>query len=88
VVIRVHDGYLWKGNKTGVSEHAYGLGRGPWHPKRIAIGESARLPVKIAKISYARRGAATGDEVALRVHGVFSPPMGMEREDRGEQAGL
>ena len=28
------------------------------------------------------RGAETADEVALRVHGVLSLPMGIERENR------
>ena len=39
---------------------------------------------QIAQISAERRGAATGDEVADRVHGVFPLPLGMEREDRCE----
>ena len=38
----------------------------------------------IAQISAKRWGAAAEDEVALRVHGVFPLPMGMEREDRCE----
>ena len=39
------------------------------------------MPVQIAQISAKQRGAATGDEVAVRVHGAFPLPMGMERED-------
>ena len=39
---------------------------------------------QIAEISAERRGAAAGDEVAARVHGVCPLPMGMEREDRCE----
>ena len=39
---------------------------------------------QIAQISDERWGAAAGDEVAVRVHGVFPLPMGMEREDRCE----
>ena len=39
---------------------------------------------EIAQISGERWGAAAGDEVAARVHGVFPLPMGMEREDTCE----
>ena len=44
----------------------------------------SRPGCQIAQISAERWGAATGDEVAVRVHGVFPLPMGMEREDRCE----
>ena len=37
---------------------------------------------QIAQISDARRAATTGDDVAVRVHGVFPPPMGMEWKGR------
>ena len=40
---------------------------------------------EIAQISGERLwGAAAGDEVAARGHGVFPLPMGMEREDTCE----
>ena len=42
----------------------------------------------MAQISDRQRGAAMEVEVAIRVHGVFPLPMGMEREDRCEGAGL
>ena len=43
----------------------------------------ARLPDRL-DISVERWGAATGDEVAVCVHGAFLLPLGMEREDRCE----
>ena len=39
---------------------------------------------QIAQISDEQWGAATEDEEADRVHGVFPLPMGTEREDRCE----
>ena len=49
-------------------------------------GKLARVALWILEqaISDERWGAAMGDEVAIRVHGVFPPPMGIEREDRCE----
>ena len=40
---------------------------------------------QIAQISAKRLGTAMGDEVAVRVHGVFPLPKGIEREDRVTQ---
>jgi hypothetical protein len=40
---------------------------------------------QIAQISAQRWGAGAGDEVPVRVHGVFRLSLGMEREDRCEQ---
>ena len=51
------------------------------------VNKSALL-MWITQISDEPRGAATGDEGDVRVHGVFPLPMGMEREDRCEQTGL
>ena len=39
---------------------------------------------QIAQISAIRLGAATGDEMAALVDGVFPLPIGMERVDRCE----
>ncbi|EJK72611.1 hypothetical protein THAOC_05840, partial [Thalassiosira oceanica] len=36
----------------------------------------------IARISAEQLGAAMGDEVAIRVHGVCPLPVGIAREDR------
>ena len=38
----------------------------------------------IGQVSAEQWGAATEDEVAVRVQGVFPLPMGIEREDRCE----
>ena len=61
-----------------MSERVYRLGRGPWHHESVGFGVSQ------AAGSSRFLGAAATDEVAVRVHGVFPLPMGMEREDRCE----
>jgi len=67
---------LWYNNQRQV-----GAGCSP--TKNQVVSESH--PQKVAdKILAGRWGAAREDEVALRVHGVFPLPMGMEREDRCE----
>ena len=43
---------------------------------------------QIARISAEQWGAAAEVEVAVRVHGVFPLPIGMEREEICEEAGL
>ena len=65
-----------------MSERVYRLGRGPWHHKRVGLGVS--LAARFAKISAKRRGAATGDGMAIGVRGISPPPLGMERKDRRE----
>ena len=59
-----------------MSKRVYRLGRGPRHCKGVGF--------EVAQISDERWGAVIGDEVAAHVHGCFSLPMGMEREDRCE----
>ena len=65
-----------------MSERVYRLGWGPWHHKRVGFGVSQAAGS--GQISAERLGAATVDEVAVRVHGVCPLPMGIEREDRCE----
>ena len=48
------------------------------------MNKAGRTPRNSAK----RWGAARGDEVAIRVEGVFQLHMGMERQDRCERIGL
>jgi len=80
-----HCMWVLKGRKDA-SEQVYRLGRGgSVHGIRNALDlEWARSGSWIAQISDEWWGAAAGDEVAARVHGVFPLPMGIEREDRCE----
>ena len=57
-------------------------GRGPWHHKRVGFWSEPGC--SITQISAERWGAAMEDEGAVRFHGVFPLPMGVEREDRCE----
>ena len=50
----------------------------------VGFGVSQEPGILTSQISAERWGAATGDEVADRVHGAFPLPMGIEREDRCE----
>ncbi|EJK70141.1 hypothetical protein THAOC_08526 [Thalassiosira oceanica] len=58
-------------------------------PPNPAGGSITTKPgcMMIGQISDRQQGAAMGDEVAIRVHGVFPLPMGVEREDRYRQQG-
>ena len=62
-----------------------------WRPyiyvwtRHIGVSEAC---CENAQISAERRGTAMEVEVAIGVHGVFPLPMGIEREDRCEWAGL
>ena len=55
-----------------------------WLLTSVELGMQMEPGCQIAQILAERWGAATGDKVAVHVHGAFPLPMGMEREDRCE----
>jgi len=54
------------------------------HTPRYFEGKQVTTIISGSQISAERLGAATGDEVAVHVHGASPLSMGMEREDRCE----
>ena len=71
----------WKGTCFSGSAPPHRPGRVPWHPKCVGFeGSQSRLKTatrmpRFQMIYVSLCGAATEDEVAVRVHDVFPLPM-------------